>query len=193
MGRAGAALDYPHSQLNHTPGVNGRDKCFTIRRCLFMSEKDVNTSTAGIHDGARDMEQASATDRGSRPTSPEVSYYTSGEGSIAPSLPGGGGEATGAESETAPPVPGFPISHVLDFEIEARGNREAAAARLSSEHGIPLATALGALAAFGEDEVRVRQWIHRSPQRHTNQVQRDLCFIILSWLSTCARNIARCL
>lgn len=143
----------------------------------LMAEKDVNTSTAATHGGARDVEQASVTDRGSRPTSPELSYYTSGEGSIAPSLAGGGGER-GAGSET-PPVPGFPISHVLDFEAEARANRDAAAARLSSEHAIPLATALGALEAFGEDEELVRQWVHRSPQHRTNQVSRGLYFTLL--------------
>lgn len=61
-----------------------------------------------------------------------------------------------AECKSAPP-PGLPISHILEFNTEAREERHELSARLSSEIGVSDATALAALEAFNMDTTRARQ------------------------------------
>lgn len=112
------------------------------------SNAAVRVVDGGIHIG-----------RGSRPTSPEHPYYVgiAGERSVAPIKRGGDRPAT--ESGSKPPLPGFPISHVLEFDTASRAERQVLSSRLSSEFGVPETTALAALEAFGPEFRKARMWL----------------------------------
>lgn len=63
------------------------------------------------------------------------------------------------ESGAKPPLPGFPISHLLEFGTSARAERKVLSSRLSSEFGVPETAALAALEAFGPEFRKARTWL----------------------------------
>lgn len=63
------------------------------------------------------------------------------------------------ESGAKPPLPGFPISHLLEFGTSARAERKVLSSRLSSEFGVPETVALAALEAFGPEFRKARMWL----------------------------------
>lgn len=67
-----------------------------------------------------------------------------------------------AADSISPPSLGLPISHILEFDTEARAERHELSARVSSEVGVPDATALAALEAFNMDITRACQWLRGS-------------------------------
>lgn len=81
--------------------------------------------------------------------------------------------ATATAAATATPTAtlpssALPVSHLLDFGVEARAERRELSARLASEVGVLESTALAALEAFGVDTTRARQWLQTS--QHAQQV-----------------------
>lgn len=111
------------------------------------------------------------TERGSRTSSPEIPSYPLHDGRIRPSVREGGGQQA-VDSKPKPPMPGFPISHMLEFDTEELAERQALSARMSSEVGVPNATALAAIEAFGADTDNARKWLQT--QRHLEQVRVDI-------------------
>ncbi len=90
--------------------------------------------------------------------------YASSEGRSSPILPlQESGDSQAGESRSTPPPQPFPISHLLEFDTEARAERHELSACLASEFGASESTALAALEAFGMDTIRARQWL-QTPQ-----------------------------
>ena len=113
--------------------------------------------------GAIGVDQVVDTGSTSRPGSPDLrhlrhlpnlphpAYYT----------PGGADDQVGAGTKAST---AFPICHVLEYDGEARAERQALGSRLSSELGVSEGTALSAIEAFGGDDARARQWLEASTQ-----------------------------
>lgn len=130
-----------------------------------LSYQEVNTCNVNSFNISTGVDRATDTEHTSRPSSPEGPYCASGQGGMAPSVQRGADESA-LDLKPRSPSPGFPISHVLEFDAEARAERKALSARLSSDLGVPESTALAALEAFGVDTGRARQWLsmHLSKQ-----------------------------
>lgn len=131
--------------------------CFVLSLCCYNTVLQENSaSNAAI----RGVDGGIHTDRGSRPTSPEQPYYVgiAGERSVAPSVKRGG-DRPAMESGAKPPLPGFPISHLLEFGTAARAERQVLSSRLSSEFGLPETTVMAALEAFGPEFRKARTWL----------------------------------
>lgn len=144
--------------------------CFDTRSLCCCNTALQENSASNV--GAGGVDGGVHTDRGSRPTSPEHPYYVGvgGERSVAPSVKRGGDRPV-MEIGAKPPLPGFPISHLLEFGAAARGERQVLSDRLSSEFGVPQSTALAALEAFGPDFRKARTWLQTK-----SQGQQQVCF-----------------
>lgn len=130
-----------------------------------LLQQDINTASVDAIVAAGGLDQGVETERESRPSSPELPYYTSitdmsSERAYLASIQVQEGGIEGAdESKPELPSPAFPVTHVLEFDSETRAERVVLSDRLSSELKVPNTTALAALEAFGMDVNRAYQWL----------------------------------
>ncbi|CAM9591597.1 unnamed protein product, partial [Scytosiphon promiscuus] len=132
------------------------DSADTSQEGEEMENSTGNVGNAGM--SARPEETYDTECRNPRP--PESPCHTRGEEKSARIQHGCVNEHAG--SKAAPPCSGLPISHILEFGSEARAERHGLSARLSSEFGVPEATALAAVEA-SNNSTRARQWLRASP------------------------------
>lgn len=125
-------------------------------RALNMFRQEITTPANGDHATAAD--DSAVAERLFRSSSPDLTPYIVGGGSIAPGLHCAMDERVAAVKPTSASL-GFPLSHVLEFGRKARGERQSLGTRLSEELGVPYTTALAALEAFGEESERARHWL----------------------------------
>lgn len=126
--------------------------------------------------GVVSTDDATDAERRPRSVSPGPPCYAFSEGRSTPILQGCGDPKA---TESKPPLrsPGFPVSHLLDFGIEARAERHELSARLSSEVGVSGSTALAALETFGLDVTKARRWLQSS--QHVQQVRLGLVLALV--------------
>lgn len=124
-------------------------------RVLVISYQEIAAGAVG-EPRVEGVDEVAHVDGGFDPRSRALGLFVSGDRSIALSAHTSGDERP---AKTTRELLGFPISHMLEFTPEAKAEREAFGARLSEEVGVPLAMAISALEAFGDDHARARQWL----------------------------------
>lgn len=120
-------------------------------------EQEMIAATAVEHASAEAVLQGADANRRSDPHSPGLAFYMAVDQSTTPTLQGPGEERPEG-TKSKPVSAGFPISHVLSFGPEAKAAREECSTRLSEELGVPFSRILAALEAFGDNDVKTRQW-----------------------------------
>eukprot|EP00903_Cladosiphon_okamuranus_P019656 g18070.t4 len=102
---------------------------------------------------------------------PEAREAPGIEGGSAGSADSGDTSQDGDETQETNPSNVGIRGVVSSFEAVARAERRELSARLASEVGVPMSTAMAALEAFGVDTIRARQWLQTS--QHAQEMSKD--------------------